>query len=89
MPARERTTSNGRREDRGVVPILEARPGGAAQRFAASMEGRHPAAVFFAAVLADSVTEQRGKEADVVTQRFWGWPLPAARCVGRAGCHDG
>ena len=52
MPARERTRSNGRARDNGVVPILEARPGGAAQRFAAAMEGKHPAAVFFAAVLA-------------------------------------
>ena len=55
MPARERTRSNGRTRDHGVVPILEARPGGAAQRFAASMEGKHPAAVFFAAVLAGYV----------------------------------
>jgi membrane-associated phospholipid phosphatase len=55
MRARERTTSNGRTRDHGVVPILEARPGGAAQRFAASMEGKHPAAVFFAAVLAGYV----------------------------------
>jgi membrane-associated phospholipid phosphatase len=55
MRARERTTSNGRTRDHGVVPILEARPGRAAQRFAASMEGKHPAAVFFAAVLAGYV----------------------------------
>ena len=55
MPARERTRSNGRTRGHGVVPILEARPGGAAQRFAASMEGKHPAAVFFAAVLAGYV----------------------------------
>ena len=55
MPARERTRSNGRTRDNGVVPILEARPGGAAQRFAAAMEGKHPAAVFFAAVLAGYV----------------------------------
>ena len=55
MPARERTRSNGRTRDHGVVPILEARPGGAAQRFAAAMEGKHPAAVFFAAVLAGYV----------------------------------
>jgi len=55
MPARERTRSNGRARDNGVVPILEARPGGAAQRFAAAMEGKHPAAVFFAAVLAGYV----------------------------------
>ena len=31
MPARERTRSNGRTRGLGVVPILEARPGGAAQ----------------------------------------------------------
>ena len=49
MPARERTRSNGRTRGHGVAPILEARPGGAARRFAASMEGEHPAAVFFAA----------------------------------------
>ena len=55
MPARERTRSNGRTRDHGVVPILEARPGGVAQRFAAAMEGKHPAAVFFAAVLAGYV----------------------------------
>ena len=55
MPARERTRSNGRTRDHGVVPILDARPGGVAQRFAASIEGRHPAAVFFAAVLAGYV----------------------------------
>jgi membrane-associated phospholipid phosphatase len=55
MSARERTRSNGRTRGHGVVPILEARPGGAAQRFAASMEGKHPAAVFFAAVLAGYV----------------------------------
>jgi membrane-associated phospholipid phosphatase len=55
MPARERTTSNGRTQNHAVVPILEARPGGAAQRFAAFMEGKHPAAVFFAAMLAGYV----------------------------------
>ena len=55
MPARERTRSNGRTRDHGVVPILEARPGGAAQRFAAAMDGKHPAAVFFAVVLAGYV----------------------------------
>ena len=55
MPARERTRSNGRTRGDGVVPILEARPGGAARRFAASMEGKHPAAVFFAALLAGYV----------------------------------
>jgi membrane-associated phospholipid phosphatase len=55
MPAQERTTLNRRTRDDGIVPILEARPGGPAQRFAGFMEGKHPAAVFFAAVLAGFV----------------------------------
>ena len=55
MPAQERTTLNRRTGDDGIVPILEARPGGPAQRFAGFMEGKHPAAVFFAAVLAGYV----------------------------------
>ena len=55
MPAQERTTLNRRTRDDGIVPILEARPGGPAQRFAEFMEGKHPAAVFFAAVLAGFV----------------------------------
>jgi membrane-associated phospholipid phosphatase len=33
------------------VPVLDARPGGVAERFAGRLRGRHPAAVFFAAVL--------------------------------------
>ena len=55
MAAHERATTNGRTRDDGVVPVLEARPGGPAQRFAGAMEGRHPAVVFFAAVLAGFV----------------------------------
>ncbi len=34
-----------------VPPILDAAPGGLAERFAGRLEGRHPALVFFAAVL--------------------------------------
>jgi membrane-associated phospholipid phosphatase len=55
MPARQRMTSNGRKRDDAVVPILEARPGGPAARFAGFMDGKHPAAVFFAAMLAGLV----------------------------------
>ena len=55
MPAHERATSNGRTRGDGIVPVLQARPGGPAERFAGSMEGRHPAAVFFAAALAGFV----------------------------------
>src|SRR4051812_47662658 len=51
MRAPTRATSNGRTRDDGVVPVLRARPGGAAERFAGSMPGKHPAAVFFAAAL--------------------------------------
>ena len=35
-----------------VVPVLGARRGGPAERFAGRLRGRHPAAVFFAALLA-------------------------------------
>ena len=52
MRAHTRTTSNGRTRDDGVVPVLQARPGGPAERFAGFMQGKHPAAVFFAAALA-------------------------------------
>src|SRR5215210_4674061 len=55
MPAHERTTSKGVTRVDEVVPVLQARPGGPAERFAGSMRGRHPAAVFFAAVLAGFV----------------------------------
>jgi membrane-associated phospholipid phosphatase len=36
---------------RGIVPVLEARPGGVAERFARRAGLRHPAAVFVAALL--------------------------------------
>ena len=57
MEARARSTSNGRirNDDRGAVPVLDARPGGPAERFAGRLRGRHPAAVFFAALLAGFV----------------------------------
>ncbi len=38
--------------DRHAVPIFEARPGGLADRFAARLDSRHPALVFFLALLA-------------------------------------
>ena len=38
--------------DRHSVPIFEARPGGPAERFAARFDTRHPALVFFLALLA-------------------------------------
>jgi membrane-associated phospholipid phosphatase len=41
-----------RDKDRWAVPVLDARRGGPAERFASMMRGRHPAAVFFAALLA-------------------------------------
>jgi membrane-associated phospholipid phosphatase len=37
--------------DGHAVPIFEARPGGPAERFAAALDSRHPALVFFAAAL--------------------------------------
>jgi membrane-associated phospholipid phosphatase len=57
MQARMRSTSNGRvrGERRAGVPLLEARESGPAARFAARLRGRHPVAVFFAAVLAGFV----------------------------------
>jgi membrane-associated phospholipid phosphatase len=45
VPAREQN-------DRGTVPIFEARLGGPADRFAAALDSRHPALVFFLALLA-------------------------------------
>jgi membrane-associated phospholipid phosphatase len=44
-PAKERSS------DRHSVPIFEARPGGPAARFATALDSRHPALVFFAALL--------------------------------------
>ena len=41
--------------DRHAVPIFEARPGGPAERFAAALDSRHPALVFFLALLAGFV----------------------------------
>lgn len=41
-----------RSSDRHTVPIFEARPGGLAERFAARFDSRHPALVFFLALLA-------------------------------------
>jgi membrane-associated phospholipid phosphatase len=41
-----------RSSDRHSVPIFEARPGGPADRFSRALEGRHPALVFFLALLA-------------------------------------
>jgi membrane-associated phospholipid phosphatase len=55
MRAHTRRTSNGRTQDDGIVPVLQARAGGPAERFAGFMEGRHPTAVFFAAALAGFV----------------------------------
>ena len=54
MEVGTRSTSNGRanRDDRWAVPLLDARRGGPAERFAGRLRGRHPAAVFFAALLA-------------------------------------
>lgn len=45
-PARART------HDRHSVPIFEARPGSLPDRFAAALDSRHPALVFFLALLA-------------------------------------
>jgi membrane-associated phospholipid phosphatase len=45
-PAAERSA------DRHAVPIFEARPGGPADRFARALDSRHPALVFFLALLA-------------------------------------
>jgi membrane-associated phospholipid phosphatase len=51
-----RVRSNGRaQEDRWAVPLLEARRDGPAARLAGRLRGRHPAAVFFAALLAGFV----------------------------------
>jgi undecaprenyl-diphosphatase len=41
-----------RSNDRHTVPIFKARPGGLADRFAARFDSRHPALVFFLALLA-------------------------------------
>lgn len=54
LEARTYSGTNGRVRDadRWALPVLAARPGGPAERFGARLRGRHPAAVFFAALLA-------------------------------------
>jgi undecaprenyl-diphosphatase len=54
MEARTYSGRNGRvrDKDRWAVPVLDARRGGPAERFASRLRGRHPAAVFFAALVA-------------------------------------
>jgi len=42
-------------DDRRAVPVLEGRQRGPAERFAGRLRGRHPAAVFFVALLAGFV----------------------------------
>ena len=50
---RSRATPTPERErERHTVPIFEARPGGPAARFAGALDSRHPALVFFLALLA-------------------------------------
>ena len=53
MDRTKRSRSNGREasDDPWAVPLLAPRRGSAADRFATRLRGRHPAAVFFAAVL--------------------------------------
>jgi membrane-associated phospholipid phosphatase len=46
------TNERVRDADRWALPVLGARRGGPAERFAGRLRGRHPAAVFFAALLA-------------------------------------
>jgi membrane-associated phospholipid phosphatase len=43
------------RDDRGAIPVLQPRAGGPAERFAHAVGMRHPAAVFFVALLAGFV----------------------------------
>ncbi len=54
MEVGTRSTSKGRanHDDRWAVPLLQARRGGAAERFAGRLRGRHSVTVFFAALLA-------------------------------------
>ena len=54
MEARARLTSNERVQpgSRSAVPLLDAHDRGPADRFARRLRGHHPAAVFFAAILA-------------------------------------
>jgi len=46
------TPEQGRPGERHTVPVFEARPGGRADRFATRLGSRHPALVFFLALLA-------------------------------------
>lgn len=57
MQARTRSTSNGlaQHDDGRGLPVLDARRGGPAERLAGRLRGRHPVAVFFAALLAGFV----------------------------------
>ena len=56
MQARTRSRSNGlAQHDARGLPVLDARPGGPAERLAGQLRGRHPVAVFFAALLAGFV----------------------------------
>jgi membrane-associated phospholipid phosphatase len=54
-PTGSGTNGRVRDVDRRALPVLEARRGGPAERFAGRLRGRHPATVFFAAVLAGFV----------------------------------
>jgi membrane-associated phospholipid phosphatase len=51
-PRTEPAPAGERSGDRHSVPIFEARPGGLADRFAGALDSRHPALVFFLALLA-------------------------------------
>jgi membrane-associated phospholipid phosphatase len=50
-PTRSNSRGRERQEDSWTVPVLDARRGGPAERLAGRLRGRHPAAVFFAALL--------------------------------------
>ena len=53
MEGRTRLMSTGRAQpgDQGPAPLLDARPGGPAERFAGRLHRRHPATVFFVGLL--------------------------------------
>jgi membrane-associated phospholipid phosphatase len=51
LATRSRSNGRGAHDDPWAVPLLAPRRNGPAERFATRMRGRHPAAVFFAAVL--------------------------------------
>jgi undecaprenyl-diphosphatase len=51
LATRSRSNGRGAGDDPWAVPLLAPRRGGPADRFATRLRGRHPAAVFFAAVL--------------------------------------